>query len=322
MPPGHGGEQAVPGGHGRRARVQQQEAAGAVGVLRHAGARSTPGRRARPADRPRCPRSGRRAGSQPTSVVSPIDAARGDDLGSSARGTSSSASSSSSHATVRRSRQQRARGVRGVGRVDAAAGELPRRASVSTVPKASSPRSAAAPGPGTWSSSQAILVPEKYASRTSPVRSRTSASTPAALQRVAHRGRAAALPDDRAVDRAAGRALPDDRGLALVGDTDRGDVGAGHPRLGHRAARRLAHASSRSLPGRARPSRAADSAGSARRSRARGRRPRRPRRAPSIPRCPDPARGCSGPAACRDESTLKPVIQRWPTVTSRGVRRS
>ena len=32
---------------------------------------------------------------------------------------------------------------------------------LSTVPKASSPRSAAARAPGTWSSSQASLVPEK-----------------------------------------------------------------------------------------------------------------------------------------------------------------
>ena len=52
---------------------------------------------------------------------------------------------------------------------------------LSTVPKASSPRSARRRAHGTWSSSQAILVPEKYASRTSPVRSRTSASAPEAF---------------------------------------------------------------------------------------------------------------------------------------------
>ena len=42
---------------------------------------------------------------------------------------------------------------------------------------------------------------------------------------VADAGRAAILPDDRAVDRLAGRAVPDDDRLALVGDADGGDVG-------------------------------------------------------------------------------------------------
>ena len=49
---------------------------------------------------------------------------------------------------------------------------------VSTVPKASSPRSARARAPGTLSSSQAILVPLKYGSITRPVRSRTRLSAP------------------------------------------------------------------------------------------------------------------------------------------------
>src|SRR5258706_591484 len=47
---------------------------------------------------------------------------------------------------------------------------------VSTVPKASSPRSARARAPGTWSRIQAILVPLKYGSTTSPVFERISAS--------------------------------------------------------------------------------------------------------------------------------------------------
>src|SRR5258706_1600611 len=49
---------------------------------------------------------------------------------------------------------------------------------VSTVPKASSPRSARARAPGTWSRIQAILVPLKYGSTTSPVFERISASAP------------------------------------------------------------------------------------------------------------------------------------------------
>jgi hypothetical protein len=49
----------------------------------------------------------------------------------------------------------------------------------STVPKASSPASARLRAPGTLSSSQAILVAEKYGSILRPVRSLTSESSPA-----------------------------------------------------------------------------------------------------------------------------------------------
>ena len=51
---------------------------------------------------------------------------------------------------------------------------------LSTVPNASSPRSARARAPGTWSSSQASFVAEKYGSRTRPVFARTLSSTPVA----------------------------------------------------------------------------------------------------------------------------------------------
>ena len=49
----------------------------------------------------------------------------------------------------------------------------------SIVPKASSPRSAFSRAPFTWSRSQAILVAEKYGSRSRPVRAVTSGSMPA-----------------------------------------------------------------------------------------------------------------------------------------------
>ena len=49
---------------------------------------------------------------------------------------------------------------------------------VSTVPKASLPFSARALAPATWSSIQAIFVPEKYASGRRPVRSWIMASRP------------------------------------------------------------------------------------------------------------------------------------------------
>ena len=50
---------------------------------------------------------------------------------------------------------------------------------LSTVPKASVPASARSRTPGTLSSSQRILVPEKYGSSSSPVLRRTMASAPA-----------------------------------------------------------------------------------------------------------------------------------------------
>ncbi len=57
----------------------------------------------------------------------------------------------------------------------------------SMVPKASSPRSARARAPATLSRIHATLVPEKYGSRSRPVRARTSASAPAARS-CAHTG--------------------------------------------------------------------------------------------------------------------------------------
>jgi hypothetical protein len=49
---------------------------------------------------------------------------------------------------------------------------------VSTVPKAASPRSAAARSPSTFSSSHCSLPPEKYGAGGSPVRSRISSARP------------------------------------------------------------------------------------------------------------------------------------------------
>lgn len=54
---------------------------------------------------------------------------------------------------------------------------------LSMVPKASSPRAARSRAPSTWSRIQRSLVPEKYGSITSPVRSRTASSRPSARSR-------------------------------------------------------------------------------------------------------------------------------------------
>src|SRR5690606_22283878 len=50
------------------------------------------------------------------------------------------------------------------------------------------------------------------------------------LHAVAGLGRAAVLPDDGAMDRAAGLAVPDERGLARVGDADAGELARVDPR--------------------------------------------------------------------------------------------
>jgi hypothetical protein len=95
---------------------------------------------------------------------------------------------------------------------------------VSTAPKASSPRSAAARAPATLSRSQAILVAEKLGVDHKAGRRRHLRLRAFRLQASAGLGRAAVLPHDRVGDRLTRRALPDQRGLALVGDPDRRQI--------------------------------------------------------------------------------------------------
>src|SRR5690242_13939775 len=99
------------------------------------------------------------------------------------------------------------------------------------VPKASLPARAAARAPGTLSSSQAILLAEKYGSSSKPV----------LAQRLAQWRGAAILPDNRVVNRLAGGALPDHRGLALIGDADPGDVAGREPGFGECLAHGVDH---------------------------------------------------------------------------------
>ncbi len=112
---------------------------------------------------------------------------------------------------------------------------------VSGVPKSSSPASAAARAPGTWSRIHAILEAEKYVASGSPVSSVNRSARPSAArgELVDARLGARVLPDQRVVDRAPGAPIPHHRRLALVGDPDAGDVtrremrlpqrGGGHP---------------------------------------------------------------------------------------------
>ena len=132
--------------------------------------------------------------------------------------------------------QQGARRVGRVGRVHRAAGQPPQQERCRPCRTPAGPAAAAARAPSTWSSSQAILVAEKYGSSSSPVFAAIAASWPSRAQpRAGVRG-APVLPDDGVVDRLAGGAVPHDRGLALVGDADAGDVLGRDAGLGHRGA--------------------------------------------------------------------------------------
>ena len=81
------------------------------------------------------------------------------------------------------------------------------------------------------------FVAEKYGSGTRPVRSRTQVGR----QLAAAVGRAAVLPDDRAMNRPPAAPLPDDRRLALVRDPDRGQVGGVRACVGERVLGRGRH---------------------------------------------------------------------------------
>ena len=111
-------------GTGRSPGVHQHEAAGAVGILGHAGRRCSAGRTARPAGRPPCRRSGcGRRGYRPwLSATRPLDALTS---GSICRGTRNKSQQFLVPAAGVDVEEQRARGVGLVGDVRRAARELP-----------------------------------------------------------------------------------------------------------------------------------------------------------------------------------------------------
>ena len=255
--------------------VEQQEAAGAVGVLRAARRRSTPARTAPPADRPRCRRSARRAGSQPRSPVSP----------KTPRGA---AITRAAPRAARRAAPASRRPSRPVWRFEAAA--CARRWSTSvacTAPAGELPEEPrvdgaegelAALGPRARAR-DVVEEPARSwcrrstASSTSPVRSRTSGSAPSASQRVADRppcaGTATRSRGGSGAPVARSHTTVVSRWLvmptaAISPPSTRASASAGAPPRPRVA---------RSPRGRARPSPAADSAAAAPRSRARARRP-------------------------------------------------
>ena len=210
---------------GRRgADVLQQEAAGAVGVLRHPGAAAhlaeqrrlliagdAGDRHARDAERGRRPRRSARSTRAPRAA--------------SLRGTPNRSSSSSSHCSA-----WMLNSIVREALVTSVTCSRPlvsfQISQVSIVPKASRPASARARAPGTLSRIQRILLAEKYASMSSPVFRWISGAAPSAFSRsqksaVRRSCQTMALWIGSPVSRSQtiGR-------LALVGDADGGDVAA------------------------------------------------------------------------------------------------
>ena len=120
--------------------------------------------------------------------------------GSMARGTSKMRSRSSSHSPVSRFISMVREAL--VASVTCAAPLVSFQISqVSTLPNSSSPSRAFCRAPGTFSRIQRILLPEKYASITRPVRRVISAAAELCASSRAIGRRAAALPDDGGRDR-------------------------------------------------------------------------------------------------------------------------
>ena len=120
--------------------------------------------------------------------------------------------------------QHRARGVRHVGRVNAAARQPPQQESSRSCRTRARRARRALARPTTLSRIQRILVPEKYGSSRSPVRRRTRSSAPS-LRSLAHAG--AVRRSCQTMARWIGSPLapvPHDCRFALVGDPDRGDT--------------------------------------------------------------------------------------------------
>ncbi len=255
--PGDGGQQLVARGDRRRAGVHQHEAAGAVGVLGQARRRGTPGRTAPPAGRRRCRRSAPR---RRRACVSPYTPDDGTTSGSTARGTSSSCEQLVVPVAACGCRTAACGRRCGVGHVHAAAGQVPDQPGVDRAERELAARRARA-GARHVVEQPLELGAGEIGVEHQPGLRRDRRRLARGAQRVAHRRRAAVLPDDGVGDRPPGRALPQQRRLALVGDADGGDVARRDAGLGERLVHRRPTASPRSPRRRARPSPAAGRSG-------------------------------------------------------------
>ncbi len=211
-------------GHRRLARIEQHEAAGAVGVLRRARleARLPEERRlliagnARPPARP-TPAAPDRSRRRPRSTIAPRAASP------SAHRESSAARRPTRSVWMLKSSVRLALLTSVMWQL--AAASAARSGTCRSCRTGSSPRAARARSPSCESSRYLIFVPEKYASTTRPVLRRNVASWPSALSRsqigaVIRLCQTIALPIGRPLI-----ALPQDGGLALVGNADRRQIG-------------------------------------------------------------------------------------------------
>ena len=128
---------------------------------------------------------------------------------------------------------------------------------------------------------------------TRPVRSRTRSLVAGGAQLLAAAGGAPVLPDQGPVQRLAADRVPGDGGLALVGDPDRVQLGPLDPGIGDRLPGDPPGHRPRFRAGRARPSRAAESAARTPSSPGRPPAPRRRRRGRSCRSSPGLWRGSS-----------------------------
>src|SRR5581483_12156499 len=211
--------------HGRLAGVLEEEAAGAVGVLRLPGvpARLPEERRllvARDAGNRQRRAEDRRRGLGD-------DAAAVDDARQDGGGYAEFAEHPFVPVAIAQVEQHRARGVGGVDDVARAAGEVPDEPAVDGT-------EGELAGLGAALQASASVVEQPAQLRAGEVgvddeaRARAHLVREAAGPQLVAEGRGApALPDDGIADRAAGGALPQERRLALVGDADRRNVAGG-----------------------------------------------------------------------------------------------
>ncbi|MNI42392.1 hypothetical protein D3C73_966870 [compost metagenome] len=234
--PAHGRQQVVLGLHRLVAHVHQHEAAGAVGVLRHAGGEAGLAEgggllvagHACDGNRP----------TQPFRQGLAHDRAAGRDAGQHAARNIQQRQDLVVPILRVQIEQHRARRVAAIGAVHRAAGQLPDQPGIH---RAESQLAALG---HLARAGHVVQQPRELGAREIGVQHQARArlqevGVPVVAQLVAHWRGAAVLPDDGAGKRAAGGAFPDQRGFALVGDADGGDVGGGGAGIAQRFARHV-----------------------------------------------------------------------------------
>ncbi len=237
--PGHRGEETMGGGHPPRAGIDEEEAAGPVGVLGRARLQAVLAEQ-RGLLITRDPRDRDARGEKTAACRLAEDPRRRAHLGQECHRHAEHGGQLAVPGELLDVEAERARGVGGLGGMDPAAGEPPEEPGVHRAegqlttfcPRAGPTDVVEQPadlGPGEVGvEDEAGLSPEE---RLEPVR----------LHAVAHLRGAPALPDDGVVDGPAGGALPHHRRLSLIGDADGGDLGPVDPGGAKRLAGGILH---------------------------------------------------------------------------------